>query len=111
MSKRTKVPLNPVLLTLVGCSANQDNASAVNGSCVVGLLEKSKVSSVPPGINSKYKDDVAGWYKESNGDYFYCINRIDASRCGNGLKCIGWLIKLAVNLKGKKYSVCSEVGC
>lgn len=94
MSKMTKASLTPVLLTLVGCSANQDNASAVSGACVVDLLEKSKVSSVPFGINSKYKDDVAGWYKESNGDYFYCINRIDGSRCGNRFE-IHWLVDKA----------------
>lgn len=78
-----KVVVFFIAVILCGCAAFHGESDVPQSSCIVDLSNKTKVYVIPDSIESKYKKDLSGWFKEDNGDYFYCLDRISENTCGN----------------------------
>lgn len=89
--RNLKVAIPFIALFFQGCAILDSERDTVSNSCLFDLSEKTKVNEIPDTIESKYRDDLPGWFKEPNGDYFYCIDRINVNTCGNRFE-IHWYV-------------------
>nr|KJZ03506.1 hypothetical protein TW77_23880 [Pseudoalteromonas rubra] len=66
-----------ILMLLSGCSAKP-----IDG-CNFDLNHWEKTSSIPKVLSSNYKTDIDSWYKNQDGDLFYCKRFISNNVCGH----------------------------
>lgn len=63
-------------LMLTACSSSQPS------ECSFDLIGWSKVQKLPDSIKSVNKNNIANWYVNEEGDYFYCKEFGSSNVCG-----------------------------